>query len=122
MNYSFAEQKHAFNAHVDEMQRPSAVKPLHQRFNDANALAHAQFPSDGTAALIQLCNQLISVRENCWQPLKYASLIVYSIFDNADMDLCSIVPRFDREHEELTQKISCLIGFDSPSFKVSCFE
>lgn len=42
-----------------------------------------------------------------------------TLFDNVDVDLCSIYPKADRQTEDLTQKVSCLIGYDSPNFKAS---
>jgi hypothetical protein len=32
--------------------------------------------------------------------------------------LCLLLPRYDKEHEDLTHKLGCLVGADSPTFKV----
>ncbi|KAI6182984.1 hypothetical protein M3Y97_00439100 [Aphelenchoides bicaudatus] len=85
-----------------------------QPYRDANYYE----PVNRVQYLSNLCNELMKAQENYGSPSKYASFVIYSILDNTNVDLCSLLPRFDREHEDLTHKIGCLIGADSPTFKM----
>lgn len=68
--------------------------------------------------LNNLCNDLIKAHETYGSQTKYAQFVILSILDNTNIDLCLLLPRYDKEHEELTHKLGCLIGADSPTFKV----
>ncbi|KAI6202800.1 hypothetical protein M3Y94_00482300 [Aphelenchoides besseyi] len=103
-----------------------SLKPkssLYERYVPGlNATFNGLHETDPTTVLLQLCNGFINERDaNYGDPLNFASSLICSLLDNANLDLCAIVPRYDREHEEATQKISCLLGFDSPTFKVRSF-
>ncbi|CAD5207457.1 unnamed protein product [Bursaphelenchus okinawaensis] len=65
----------------------------------------------------QLCTDLVAIKEKTLDPVTYVRYVVSSLFDNLDVDLCQLYYRNDRCHEDLTQRIGCLIGFDSNNFK-----
>ncbi|CAD5211591.1 unnamed protein product [Bursaphelenchus xylophilus] len=67
--------------------------------------------------LNQLCTDLVAIKDKTMDPVAYVRYVMASLFDNLDVDLCQIGPRNDRSHEDLAQRLSCLIGFDSTSFK-----
>lgn len=90
-------------------------------FGRANQYRSPSFydPSSRLHTLTSLCNDIISTRDNYSSPLKYAQFVIMSVLDNMDVDLFQILPKYDREHEQLTHQLGCLIGHDSPTFKVT---
>lgn len=85
------------------------VRPQQYQFNE---------PGNRVQYLSNLCNDLIRSKDSHNNPVSYAHFVISSIFDNADVDLCLVLPRYDKEHEELTHKLGCLVGYDSTTFKV----
>lgn len=110
----------------NQMYKFQLFRPLPNRLNQSVDNAFPRQPQNQQydqisriRYLSNLCNDLINARESYNNPVKYASFVTLSLLDNANFDLCSILPRYDKEHEELTHKLGCLIGCDSITFKVN---
>lgn len=116
-NNQFSSQKNDAYSFPSRMGKPNNLNV----FGRANQYRSSSFydPASRLHNLTTLCNDIISTRDNYSSPLKYAQFVIMSVLDNTDVDLFQILPKYDKEHEQLTHQLGCLIGHDSPTFKVT---